>query len=73
MDESYIYYSLCRFPSYGIDFGWGKPVKITISGIMQNFTVLLDTPNNDGIEAIVCLDKEDMKTIQNDPELLVFC
>ena len=73
MDESYIYSSLCRSPTYSIDFGWGKPVKVTIGGTIKNFTVLLDTPNNDGLEAIVCLEKEEMKVFQKDPELMTFC
>ncbi|PWA65997.1 deacetylvindoline O-acetyltransferase [Artemisia annua] len=72
IDESYVYSSLCRFPTYGIDFGWGKPVKVTLGGTIKNLTVLMDTPNNDGIEAIVCLEKDDMKTFQNDPELLAY-
>ncbi|PWA93298.1 deacetylvindoline O-acetyltransferase [Artemisia annua] len=73
IDESYIYSSLCRFPTYRIDFGWGKPVKVTVGGGIKNFTVLLDTPNDDGIEAIVCFEKEVMNTFQQDPELLAFC
>ncbi|GJY59231.1 deacetylvindoline O-acetyltransferase [Tanacetum coccineum] len=71
--ESYVYSSLCRFPTYGIYFGWGKPVKVTIGGTVKNTTISLDTPNNDGIEAIVCLENEDMKAFQNDPDLVAFC
>ena len=56
-----------------IDLGLGKPAKVTVGGIVKNFTILMDAPNNDGIEAIVCLEKDDMKTFQNDPELLAYC
>ncbi|GJU94562.1 deacetylvindoline O-acetyltransferase [Tanacetum coccineum] len=73
IDECYVYSSLRRFPTYRIDFGWGKPVKVTVGGIVKRMTVLMDTPNDDGIEAIVCLQKEDMKTFQRDPELRAFC
>lgn len=69
----YLYSSLCGFPTYGIDFGWGKPVKVSMGGTMKNFIVLMNTPNDDGIEATVCLEEQDMKTFQNDPELLAFC
>nr|GEX05482.1 deacetylvindoline O-acetyltransferase [Tanacetum cinerariifolium] len=73
IDECYVYSSLCRFPTYRIDFGWGKPVKVTVGGIVKRMTVLMDTPNDDGIKAIVCLPKEDRKTFQRDPELRAFC
>ncbi|GJR07710.1 deacetylvindoline O-acetyltransferase [Tanacetum coccineum] len=71
--ESYVYSSLCRFPTYGIDFGWGKPVKVTIGGTTKNSTILLDTPNDNGIDAIVCLEKQDLEPFQNDPDLVAFC
>ncbi|KAK9072879.1 hypothetical protein SSX86_009314 [Deinandra increscens subsp. villosa] len=73
IDECYIYTSVCRFPTYDIDFGWGKPVKVTLGGTIKNATVLMAAPDGDGIEALVCLEKEDMKILQNDPELLAFC
>ncbi|PWA91022.1 deacetylvindoline O-acetyltransferase [Artemisia annua] len=73
LNNYYVYSSLCGFPTYGIDFGWGKPVKVTMGGTMKNFILLMDTPNDDGIEATVCLEEQDMKTFQNDPELLAFC
>ncbi|GKA33134.1 deacetylvindoline O-acetyltransferase [Tanacetum coccineum] len=67
------YICLCRFPTYGIDFGWGKPVNVSMGGTMKNFIILMKTPNDDGIEAIVCLEEQDIKTFQNDPQLLAFC
>ncbi|KAJ0805878.1 putative deacetylvindoline O-acetyltransferase [Helianthus annuus] len=73
VDEYYIYSSLCRFPMYDIDFGWGKPVKVSIGGTIKNTTILMATPDGYGIEASVCLEKEDMKILQNDPELQAFC
>ncbi|KAK9072878.1 hypothetical protein SSX86_009313 [Deinandra increscens subsp. villosa] len=73
IDDCYIYTSVCRFPMYDIDFGWGKPVKVTFGGTIKNITVLMAAPDGDGIEALVCLEKEDMKILQNDPKLLAFC
>ncbi|KAJ9555424.1 hypothetical protein OSB04_010038 [Centaurea solstitialis] len=73
-DESYGCTSLCRYPAYEINFGWGNPVKITIVGnVKKNCVLLMDAPNEDGIEALVCLGKQDMAIIQTDPELLEFC
>ncbi|MFS8022801.1 putative chloramphenicol acetyltransferase-like domain superfamily [Helianthus anomalus] len=34
---------------------------------------LIDTPDSDGIEAWVLLDKERMEIFENDMELLSFC
>nr|GEV91238.1 acylsugar acyltransferase 3-like [Tanacetum cinerariifolium]GEZ52191.1 acylsugar acyltransferase 3-like [Tanacetum cinerariifolium] len=74
IDRAYICTSLCGLPLYDIDFGWGKPVKTTIGGnLRKNSFILIDAPNADGIEALVCLGKEDMNIIQTDPELLAFC
>ncbi|KAL4592466.1 hypothetical protein LXL04_005462 [Taraxacum kok-saghyz] len=73
LDVSYICTSLCRYPAYEIDFGWGKPVKVAIAGnLRKNSFILMDAPNGDSIEAFVCLGKGDMETIRSDPELLAF-
>ncbi|KAL4567411.1 hypothetical protein LXL04_022995 [Taraxacum kok-saghyz] len=69
----YICSSLCGFHAYEIDFGWGKPVKTTVAGdIGKNSFILMDAPDMDGIEAIVCLGKQDMAIVESDPELLAF-
>ncbi|KAJ9555426.1 hypothetical protein OSB04_010040 [Centaurea solstitialis] len=73
-EETYICTSLCRYPTYEINFGWGNPVKVTIGGnLKKNSVIFIDAPNDDGIEALVCLGKQDMAVIQTDPELLKFC
>ncbi|KAI3767308.1 hypothetical protein L2E82_17405 [Cichorium intybus] len=69
----YICSSLCGNSAYEIDFGWGKPVKATHAGdLRKNSFILMDAPNGDGIEALVCLGNQDMAIVQNDPELLAF-
>ncbi|XP_076957872.1 akuammiline synthase 1-like [Bidens hawaiensis] len=73
LDECYIYSSLYRFPTSDIDFGWGKPVKLTLGGTIKNLVIFYAAPNGNGIEASVCLEKEDMEILQKDPELLAFC
>ncbi|KAL4574206.1 hypothetical protein LXL04_021032 [Taraxacum kok-saghyz] len=63
--------SFCGYPAYEVDFGWGKPVKATLAGdLHKNSFVLFDAPNMDGIEALVCLGKDDMAIVESDPELL---
>ncbi|PWA99721.1 deacetylvindoline O-acetyltransferase [Artemisia annua] len=69
----YYYSSLCGFPTYSIDFGWGKPVKVTLAGRGKNTIILMDTPNSSGIEALVSLDRQDMMIFQKDADLLSFC
>ncbi|KAI3739862.1 hypothetical protein L2E82_30274 [Cichorium intybus] len=73
LDDYYMYTVINRFPTYVIDFGWGKPIKVTVGGVLKNATIMMDTPNGDGIDALVSLEREEMKIIQEDPELLAFC
>ncbi|KAE8716156.1 hypothetical protein F3Y22_tig00110156pilonHSYRG00485 [Hibiscus syriacus] len=65
--------SLCRFPLYEADFGWGKPVWAA-SGDRQikNTAVFLDTITGDGIEAWVTLNEEMMVKLDSDEELLAY-
>nr|XP_017252161.1 PREDICTED: acylsugar acyltransferase 3-like [Daucus carota subsp. sativus] len=67
----YICSSLCNFPLNKVDFGWGKPVKVSLAegGCTNNF-LLMDTPGGDGIEAMVCLDEETMSRFETDEEIL---
>ncbi|KAL4558467.1 hypothetical protein LXL04_036667 [Taraxacum kok-saghyz] len=72
-ENAYLSSSMCGFPVYEIDFGWGKPVKATFAGLRwKNLFILMDTPKKDGIEALVCLEKKDMEIFQSDPRLLPF-
>ncbi|KAK9059515.1 hypothetical protein SSX86_020219 [Deinandra increscens subsp. villosa] len=71
----YLSSSLCWYPLHGIDFGWGKPIKVVPSAVtpMCNRFVFVDARNGDGIEVFVSLGKQDMEIFQTDPELLAFC
>jgi hypothetical protein len=61
----------CRFPFYGIDFGWGKPTWVTIpTGANKNVTTIMDTRDGEGVEAWVTLTEEDMAFFERDRELL---
>ncbi|KAI8528053.1 hypothetical protein RHMOL_Rhmol12G0121200 [Rhododendron molle] len=65
--------SLCRFPLYDADFGWGKPVWVSTAPMpFKNLVVFMDTHSGDGIEAWVNLKAEDMAKFEADEELLAF-
>ncbi|KAL3636438.1 hypothetical protein CASFOL_020985 [Castilleja foliolosa] len=65
--------SLCRFPLYEADFGWGKPVWVGSAGLTyKNLVTFVDTANGDGIEAWVNLRKQDMEKFEADLELQNF-
>lgn len=68
--------SWCNFGLYDIDFGWGKPMWVSVIGLdgklpyFSNTIILLDTRFGDGIEAWVYLLEEDMNMLELDEELL---
>lgn len=68
---SFGFTSLCRFPIYESDFGWGKPIWVGSASLkFRNLTVFLDTKVGDGIEVWVNLNEEDMVKFEKDKELL---
>ncbi|KAK9052232.1 hypothetical protein SSX86_028860 [Deinandra increscens subsp. villosa] len=69
--RAYVFSSVCRFPFYQVDFGWGKPARamLRMGHSVTNFLVFMDTPSGDGIEATVRLEEEEMSIFQNDKEL----
>ena len=65
--------SLCRFPPYETDFGWGKPIWVGPAALTyKNLITFIDTPSSDGIEAYVSLKKEEMDKFESDEEFLTF-
>ncbi|KAL0372949.1 UNVERIFIED_CONTAM: Vinorine synthase [Sesamum calycinum] len=65
--------SLCRFPLYGADFGWGKPVWVASAGLRyKNVVTFMDTATGEGIEAWINLRHEDMEKFEADLELQEF-
>lgn len=70
---SFAFTSLCRFPVYEADFGWGKPVWVGSARLtFKNLVTFFDTNNGDGIEAWINLDEEDMTKFEIDEELLSY-
>ncbi|KAM1007689.1 hypothetical protein ACFX2G_004290 [Malus domestica] len=57
------YSSLCSFPLYDIDFGWGRPTWVAVPPPpYKNLIVLADTKEAGGIEAYVSLADDDAMT-----------
>ncbi|XP_022948443.1 deacetylvindoline O-acetyltransferase-like [Cucurbita moschata] len=66
--------SWCKFPLYDADFGWGKPMWITVPDFdSKNLIMLMDARDGKGVEAIVRLEEEEMAVFQQNQELLSFC
>ncbi|BBH01530.1 HXXXD-type acyl-transferase family protein [Prunus dulcis] len=63
--------SLCRFPLYDMDFGWGRPAWVGIQPLpLNNLIVFVDTKETGGIEAYVTLaDLHVMAKFESDPFL----
>lgn len=63
--------SLCRFPLYDADFGWGKPTWVGSPALtFKNLVVFVDATMGGGIEAYVSLKVEDMAKFEADKEML---
>ncbi|XP_055962456.1 stemmadenine O-acetyltransferase-like [Mercurialis annua] len=68
---SFSFTSLCNFPAYEIDFGWGKAEWVASAPVpFKNLTIMLDTSDGKGIEAWITLKEEDMAKFDIDKELL---
>ncbi|KAI3913408.1 hypothetical protein MKW98_003887 [Papaver atlanticum] len=66
--------SLCRFPFYETDFGWGKPswIALNTNAEYKNSLFLIDTKCGTGVEAWVSLEEEDMAIFEKDQDLLEY-
>ncbi|XP_049358060.1 acyltransferase Pun1-like [Solanum verrucosum] len=63
--------NLCRFPLYKVDFGWGKPERVSLpNGPFKNLFFLKDYKIGRGVEARVMLEKQHMSEFERDEDLL---
>ncbi|KAK4852752.1 hypothetical protein QYF36_026786 [Acer negundo] len=62
----------CKLPFYEADFGWGKPLRVSTAMRLNNFAVLLDSSDGEGIDAWVGLSKQDMAKFQQDPNIITY-
>nr|GEW59548.1 hypothetical protein [Tanacetum cinerariifolium] len=76
LDQGRVYTvtSLCTFPFYNANYGWGKPLKVTmdIPELYQGVFALMDTPSGDGIEVTARLREDEMAIFENDKEILAY-
>ncbi|KAH0719377.1 hypothetical protein KY285_015408 [Solanum tuberosum] len=63
--------NLCTFSYYNVDFGWGKPERVSMpNGPFKNLFFLKDYQDGRGVEARVMLKKQHMSEFERDEELL---
>nr|AMZ03412.1 acyltransferase ACT6 [Plectranthus barbatus] len=63
---------LSKFGDYEIDFGFGKPVWASMADVpLKDHFILLNTRDNEGIEAWVYLHESDMPVFEQDEELRI--
>ncbi|XP_062112601.1 deacetylvindoline O-acetyltransferase-like [Humulus lupulus] len=63
--------SLCRFPLYDADFGYGKPIWVSSADrCFGNIFGFLDNKKGDEIEAYACFSPEEMAKFEVDKEFL---
>ncbi|KAM0011135.1 putative deacetylvindoline O-acetyltransferase [Helianthus debilis subsp. tardiflorus] len=72
---SYWCSSFCGFPFNKLDFGWGLPMGTILATRLEGKSgfVLIDTPDGDGIEVMMVLEKECMEIFESDKEMLAYC
>ncbi|TMW86955.1 hypothetical protein EJD97_020656 [Solanum chilense] len=71
--EMYRCSSVCNYPLNNLDFGWGKPNRVTIPVIgIGNSFFFMDNQSGDGIEAIVAVPEKDVNRFENNKELLKY-
>lgn len=65
--------STCGDGLYDADFGWGKPIWLSLVSLgYKNTFALSETNEGGGIEAWVTLKEDDMAMFEQDLELLAF-
>ncbi|KAK2978913.1 hypothetical protein RJ640_019228 [Escallonia rubra] len=68
--DGYLISSFCRYPFYQVDFGWGKPCRVSLADApTKNDFFLMDTATGDGIEALVTLEEQQMIMFENDKDI----
>ncbi|KAI3509412.1 hypothetical protein L1887_24665 [Cichorium endivia] len=53
--------SWCKFPFYEADFGFGKPIWVTMGSAPRKYAIfLLDGMGGKGVDAYVCMELKDV-------------
>ncbi|XP_028754299.1 BAHD acyltransferase BIA1-like [Neltuma alba] len=64
--------SWCRLPLYEVDYGWGNPVWMSSVNKMVSNTIALMDVKDDGVEALVTLNEQEMDIFEQHHELLQY-
>ncbi|OIT04893.1 PREDICTED: acylsugar acyltransferase 3-like [Nicotiana attenuata] len=72
--DIYRFSSINKFSFYNVDFGWGKPEKVSMSSNcpVKNMIVVMDNKSRDGVEVLSYMKEQDMSALEKDEELLEF-
>nr|ART34013.1 acylsugar acyltransferase 3 [Salpiglossis sinuata] len=72
--DIYRFSSIKKFPLYDVDFGWGKPERVSLPSNcpVRNFFALVDNKARDGMEVIMYMKEQDILALDKDEELLEF-
>lgn len=70
--DTYLFSSLVKYPLHEIDFGWGKPVKVSIANGLLSKIIYLMGNQGGGLDAFVMLSQQDMSVLEHDTQLLEF-
>ncbi|KAJ4718952.1 Transferase [Melia azedarach] len=63
---------ISRMPFYEADFGWGKPILLSLISLNVKSLCLLPTNNGVGVEVFITLPKEEMAKFERDPQFLSY-
>ncbi|KAK4414289.1 Stemmadenine O-acetyltransferase [Sesamum alatum] len=69
--DAFVFSSLCRYPMYEVEFGWGKPVLAWITSLqMKHLVILMSTRDGDGIEAWINLLPDQAQSLEEQFKLI---
>nr|GMD97704.1 acylsugar acyltransferase 3-like [Ipomoea batatas]GMD97705.1 acylsugar acyltransferase 3-like [Ipomoea batatas] len=69
--DKYFFSSVCNLPMYDVDFGWGRPVHVSVPmGPFKNFIVLFGNKSMGGVDAWVTMEETHMAALEQNEELL---
>lgn len=70
--DIFLFSSMVKFPLHEIDFGWGKPIKVSLANGPSGKIIYLMGNRGGGLDAFVMLSQQDMSVLQHDTQLLEF-
>ncbi|XP_059294620.1 acyltransferase Pun1-like [Lycium ferocissimum] len=71
--DMYLCSNMCKFSGYSIDFGWGKPERVSSPfGPWKNSFFLSADKSLNGVEAMVTLEEEHMLALEGNEEFIEF-